>query len=277
MNIFNRFIQLLTLSAIFSIFLFPSHPSVAQVPVDHQGEIEVMILGTTHFGNPGQDVINTEFPDVLKPKYQAQIDEVIQSLSRFQPTKIALEARPDYKPKVDSMYHAYLAGTHSLSRNERQQLGIRLAGECNHKQVYSIDHEGNFPFQAVIDFAKEHQPEFIEQFQVLRDYVDKRNQKLVDTNTIPEILRKKNSREYLALQRHFYAWIASVGNESQFAGADLVSEWHKRNIKIFSSLSRIAEPGDRIIVIFGSGHAPLLRYFVESDLQMTLVDPLDYL
>ncbi|NBC03479.1 MAG: hypothetical protein GVY20_07210 [Bacteroidetes bacterium] len=209
--------------------LIPPQQMNAQVPVDHQEEIEVMILGTTHFGNPGQDVINIEFPDVLQPKYQ------------------------------------------------RQQLGFKLAGKMNHDQVYSIDHDGDFPFNAVLDFAKEHQPEFVEQFEKLSKYVENRNQELVSSKTIPEILRKKNSPEYLEVQRHFYAEAASVGNDTTFVGADLVSKWHERNIKIFSNLSQIAEPGDRVIVIFGSGHAPLLRYFIESDLQMKLVEPNDYL
>ncbi|MDZ7721071.1 MAG: DUF5694 domain-containing protein [Balneolaceae bacterium] len=276
---FKTYLKRLFLPAtlLFVFLSFSTEPVSGQAPVDHQEEIEVMILGTSHFGNPGQDVINIKFPDVLEPKYQAQIDQVIDSLSEFQPTKIALEARPDYKPEIDSMYSAYLAGNHSLSRNERQQLGFRLAGEFNHDQVYSIDHDGDFPFQTVLDFAKEHQPEFVDQFQKLSEYVENRNQELVSSNTIPEILRKKNSPEYLAVQRHFYALTASVGNDTTFVGADLVSEWHERNIKIFSSLSQITKPGDRIIVIFGSGHAPLLRYFVESDLQMKLVEPNDYL
>jgi len=202
---------------------------------------------------------------------------VIENLSDFEPTKIALEARPDYKAIVDSMYNAYITGEHSLSRNERQQLGFKLAGKMNHDQVYSIDHDGEFPFNAVLDFAKEHQPEFVEQFEMLSKYVENRNQELVSSKTIPEILRKKNSPEYLEVQRHFYAEAASVGNDTTFVGADLVSKWHERNIKIFSNLSQIAEPGDRVIVIFGSGHAPLLRYFIESDLQMKLVEPNDYL
>lgn len=285
MNLMNRnrlisdcLKEIFLLSAILLSSALLSVESIfGQIPADHQDEIEVMILGTSHFGNPGQDVINIHFPDVLQPKYQDQIEEVIESLSEFRPTKIALEARPDYKPEIDSMYSAYLGGNHSLSRNERQQLGFRLAGEFSHNQLYSIDHDGDFPFQAVLDFAKEHQPEFVQQFQEMSEYVESSNQKLVNNSTITEILRQKNSSEELALQRHFYALTASVGNDSTFVGANLVSKWHERNIKIFSSLSQIAEPGDRIIVIFGSGHSPLLRYFVESNQQMKLVEPNDYL
>jgi hypothetical protein len=267
----------LMIAILLSSTLLSVEPSFAQVPVDNQEEIEVMILGTSHFGNPGQDVINFQFPDVLEPEYQAQIEQVTENLSRFQPTKIALEARPDYKPALDSMYAAYKNGTHSLTRNERQQLGFRLAKQFEHPHVYSIDHGGEFPFQAVLEFAEQHQPGFIEKFQEIREYVETTRNELIQNSTISEILHENNSTEELTLQRHFYALTAAVGNDTTFVGADLVSRWHERNIKIFSSLSQIAEPGDRIIVIFGSGHAPLLRYFVKSDLQMKLIEPNDYL
>jgi hypothetical protein len=267
----------LMIAILLSSTLLSVEPSFAQVPVDNQEEIEVMILGTSHFGNPGQDVINFQFPDVLEPEYQAQIEEVTENLSRFQPTKIALEARPDYKPALDSMYAAYKNGTHSLTRNERQQLGFRLAKQFEHPHVYSIDHGGEFPFQAVLEFAEQHQPGFIEKFQEIREYVETTRNELIQNSTISEILHENNSTEELILQQHLYALTAAVGNDTTFVGADLVSRWHERNIKIFSSLSQIAEPGDRIIVIFGSGHAPLLRYFVKSDLQMKLIEPNDYL
>ena len=264
-------------ASILAFTLLTAHHTYAQPFLDNQEKIEVMILGTMHFGNPGQDVINFQFPDVLQPEYQAQIESVTENLGRFQPTKIALEARPNYKPALDSMYAAYLNGTHSLTRNERQQLGFRLAKQFGHQQVYSIDHDGEFPFQAVLEFAEDHQPGFIEEFQEIREYVETTRNELIQHSTISEILRENNSAEDGALQRHFYAMTAAVGNDTTFVGTNLVTKWHERNIKIFATLSQIAEPGDRIIVIFGSGHAPLLRYFVESDLRMELVNPLDYL
>lgn len=273
MNLYRLIsVSLIGISLIIAILL-----SSTLLSVDNQEEIEVMILGTSHFGNPGQDVINFQFPDVLEPEYQAQIEQVTENLSRFQPTKIALEARPDYKSALDSMYAAYKNGTHSLTRNERQQLGFRLAKQFEHPHIYSIDHGGEFSFQAVLEFAEQHQPGFIEKFQEIREYVETTHNELIQNSTISEILHENNSTEELTLQRHFYALTAAVGNDTTFVGADLVSRWHERNIKIFSSLSQISEPGDRIIVIFGSGHAPLLRYFVESDLQMKLIEPNDYL
>ena len=79
------------------------------------------------------------------------------------------------------------------------------------------------------------------------------------------------------MQRGFYARTAAIGNDSTDVEANLVAHWHRRNIEIFSELARKAESGDRIIVIFGAGHAPLLRYFVKNSPRMEFVDPLDYL
>ncbi|MDZ7773510.1 MAG: DUF5694 domain-containing protein [Balneolaceae bacterium] len=242
-----------------------------------QEKIQVMILGTSHFGNPGQDVINTEFPDVKLPKYQRQIRQVVDSLAEFKPTKVALEARPDYRAEMDSMYRAWLGGEHELTRNERQQLGFRLAGRMGHSRLYGIDYEGEFPFRAVIRYAKEHQPEFIREFDSIRRTVKQVDDSLYANATIREILRYNNGKESLSRQRNYYAKTAAVGDDSTWVGVDLVTQWHRRNIQIFAKLARVAEPGDRVAVIFGSGHAPLLRYFVESSRNMELVDPLDWL
>lgn len=265
------------LISILAVLLFDNRPLSSQPVTENQESIEVMVLGSPHFGNPGMDVINNEFPDVHTPEYQRQMEQVADSLAEFNPTKIAIEARPDYKPKADSMYAKYLSGRHSLTRNERQQLGFRMAKRFNHPDIYSIDIEGNFPFREVIEYAKKHDPEFIRQFEEIKNHVSESHDKLYQTATVREVLRTKNSPENLAVQRNYYALTAPVGDQSNYVGADLVSEWHKRNIRIFANLARIAEPGDRIIVIFGSGHSPLLRYFVESHAQMKLVEPNDYL
>jgi pheromone shutdown protein TraB len=60
-------------------------------------------------------------------------------------------------------------------------------------------------------------------------------------------------------------------------GADLLAKWYERNIYMYANLQRLAEPGERILVIVGSGHAPILRELATYDPQMLLVDVLEYL
>jgi hypothetical protein len=50
------------------------------------------------------------------------------------------------------------------------------------------------------------------------------------------------------------------------AGADLVADSFRRNMRIYSNLVRIAAaPSERILVIFGAGHLGWLRCDFASD------------
>ncbi|PWT83247.1 MAG: hypothetical protein C5B44_00860, partial [Acidobacteria bacterium] len=113
---------------------------------------EVLVLGTYHMANPGHDIFNMQADDVLKPKRQAEIAQLIEVLKTFQPTKIAIESNPlGDRPK---QYADYLAGKRELARNEIDQIGFRLAKELGHKTVYPVDADGDFPYQRLVNYAK---------------------------------------------------------------------------------------------------------------------------
>jgi predicted proteasome-type protease len=86
-----------------------------------------------------------------------------------------------------------------------------------------------------------------------------------------------NDPAQIASDHGVYAHFARVGAGDTYVGADLVAAWYKRNIRIFANLQQIAEPGDRILVIFGGGHAAILRELVEHAPGMVLVEANDYL
>src|ERR671927_221628 len=73
---------------------------------------EVLVLGVYHMANPGRDIVNMQADDVLAPKRQAEIAELIAVLEKFQPTKVAVEAGFDDAAAVAKRYADYLAGTH---------------------------------------------------------------------------------------------------------------------------------------------------------------------
>ncbi len=88
--------------------------------------------------NPGTDQFNLESDDVLLPKRQAEIKEVVDLLKRFNPTKVAVEA-----PRGDSAtiarYKAYVKGEIELRKSEEEQIGFRLAKLLGHETIYPID------------------------------------------------------------------------------------------------------------------------------------------
>ena len=57
-------------------------------------------------------------------------------------------------------------------------------------------------------------------------------------------------------------------------GADILSIWwYNRNLRIFRKLQEITEnPEDRILVIFGNGHAAILRQLIEASPEYDFVE-----
>src|SRR5687768_17550109 len=114
---------------------------------------EILVLGTYHMANPGRDMYNTQADDVLLAKRQQEIAQLVEVLKRFRPTKVAIEAAVG-SPRVAREYADYLAGKYTLTRNEIDQIGFRLAKDLGHKAVYAVDVDGDFPMLRVINYAK---------------------------------------------------------------------------------------------------------------------------
>ncbi len=222
---------------------------------------EVLVLGTYHMNNPGQDLFNTKADDVLAPKRQAEIAQVIEVLKRFNPTKIAVERNAgDRRLRTD--YAAYLAGTHELTRNEIEQLGFRLAKELGHKEVYSVDADGEFPHMRLVKYAKatDRTKEFDAIMAEIGEMV-KADDAYLASHTILETLLRMNSDEKVAQSTGYYFREAEFGEPWDWAGADLVSDWFRRNMRIYSNVTNLATaPNERILVIYGAGHLGWLQF-----------------
>ena len=238
---------------------------------------QILILGSYHFDNPGLDIVKTDVADVLTPAKQAEIEQVVEALSRFRPTKIAVEVRADRTRQLDSLYGAYRAGRHTRSRSEVQQLGFRLAERFGHPRLYPLDHAGEFPFGAVMQYAQHHDPDFVRRVQQVTAEIASEENRQQRQNSIGEILRLKNDPTEIRRGHALYLEFARVGAGDTYVGADLLAKWYDRNIRIFSDVQRIAQPGDRVLVIFGTGHAAILRELIASDSRLELVEARGYL
>lgn len=265
----------ITIASFLSLLGALALPAFGQAPEPEPAAI--MVLGTYHFANPGRDVVKTEIADVLSEAKQGEIQEVTDALADFRPTKIAVESEPEDEARLDSLYHAYREGRHALSRNEIQQLGFRLAARFELSGLEPIDHPGEFPFGAMMEYAESHDPEFVAWVDEELERIETEMNRQQRENSIGEILGQMNDPAKLAEDHGVYMRFARVGAGDGFAGAELVSEWYERNIHIFSNIQRIAAPGDRVIVIIGGGHAPILRELIGYDPELRLVEAVSYL
>lgn len=232
---------------------------------------EVLVLGVYHMANPGRDIFNMQADDVLSPKRQAEIAQVIAVLGRFRPTKIAVEAGVGDE-RITKRYADYLDGKYQLTRNETEQLGFRLARELGHKTVYPVDADGDFPFQRIVNFAKASgRSKELDALLAEIGVMVKAQGAYLASHTVLETLLYMNSDAKVAEDVGFYFREAQFGEPGDWAGADLVADWFRRNMRIYSNVVQLVDsPNERVLVLFGAGHLGWLQHDFASNPSLRL-------
>lgn len=244
-------------------------PAAAQT--QHPARAEILILGTYHMNNPGRDIYNSKADDVLAPKRQAEIAQLIEVLERFQPTKIAVE-RNAGDERIRKDYAAYVANTHELTRNEIEQIGFRLAKKLGHPMVYAVDADGEFPYMPLLKFAKA--TGRTQEFDALSAEIGemvKRKDAYLGSHTILETLLYMNADEQVAQDIGFYHRQAEFSEPWDWAGPDLLADWYRRNIRIYGNVMQLVNsPSERILLVYGSGHLGWLQHAFASNPRLRL-------
>ena len=254
------------------LMLFASSSMIAQVTpsrlsaarLDGPAQAEVLILGCYHMGNPGRDIFNLKADDVLAPQRQAEIRELLDVLVRFRPTKVAIEAASGHA-KIQQ-YQDYLAGKYELGRDERDQIGFRLGKELALPRIYGIDKQEDFSYPTVQDYAKARGREKeLEALMAQFGKASQDNDEFRKSHSVLQMLLRVNSGKAVRRDLASYALFAHFGEEGDYAGAGLLTDWYKRNVRIHTHLLNIIEPGDRVLVIYGYGHLHIMQQLVEAD------------
>lgn len=241
---------------------------------------KVLIVGTFHMAKPGLDMFNPSVKDVLGERRQREIADVVGRLARFKPTKVALEYPPDSR-KPPERYAAFKAGKYTLTADEQDQLGFRIARDSAHEKVYGIDFRQDMDFDKVTKFAQSRG-----QGRVIQDLMARFQSAVgpmladdyMERHSIGEILIGYNAPEFDRLGHSLYMGLLRVGVGAECPGTDLVVGWYDRNLRMATNVVRLADrPGERILVLVGSGHAKLLREFLGQTPGIEVVDAGTYL
>lgn len=239
---------------------------------------QVMILGTFHFTGGGSDYINSAVDNYFSPQRQAEIETLVEMLAAFNPTKIVVELTPEAEDRFNATYQRYIAGEHELTVNERQQIGMRLAARLGHDRLYAADYQSGMDFDAMMSAAQENgQDQLLERLPQLQADIEALDARLNRPEvSVAERLRAYNTPEFLA-EHNVYLTLAQMGSVENPAGANEMTNWWGRNLHIFAQIGQLSEPGDRILVIYGSGHKFLFDQFFQDAAEFEWVDALNYL
>lgn len=255
-------------------------------------EAKILLLGTFHFKDAGLDEHKPEHGfDALSDRRQKEIGEVLDLIAKFRPTTIAVEVEASRQAELDESYSKYLAGEKEPTANELHQIGFRLGKMLEHSRLYAVDTSGRsyFPdmteeqFEAKVGSLLEGvdpariaaEGAWEERFEQMYDWEDG----LVDRQTLQEHLLFLNSEASLRRHHgHYLIGSYKLGRGDDYFGVDLKTSWYNRNLRIFRNLQRVTSgPDDRILLLIGSGHVPILRHAVLSSPEYELVEVSDVL
>ncbi|MGR4877264.1 DUF5694 domain-containing protein [Pseudoxanthomonas sp. LARHCG66] len=230
----------------------------------------VIVIGTYHFSNPGQDQANVESVDVTVPRRQAELQAVTDALARFQPTFVGVEWPAE---AARDNYARYLDGTLPASRNEVVQLGFRLAKQVGLERVHGLDVPGDFPFEPLSAWAQANgKSGDLQALMAQAEGITARITALQTTHSIGGVLREMNTPQALDEAASFYAEFLRYGSGEQQPGVELNAAWAKRNFAICARLLQALKPGDRAVVFYGQGHVPQLAACLRSAPGVELVE-----
>ena len=239
---------------------------------------KLLILGTFHFNDAGLDTYKPEVDvDILSEKRQAELGKILDQLEEFAPTKILIEVKPERQAEFNERFGRYVAGELELGSNEIYQVGFRLAKRLGHGRLYAVDASGrgyaNLPDSE--EYAKEHGQSFpiADEWEERYMAAYKVEDHAKAESTLTEHLLFLNSPEQLRFSHgHYVLSYLALGTDDEYPAADsLTGWWYNRNLRIYSNVLRVMEPGDRLLLLIGAGHVPIIRHAAESSPEIDLI------
>lgn len=254
-------------------------------PFSKPKKSQVLIVGTFHFRDAGADGYKPKHSvNITSPNRQKEVLKLVDKFASFKPTKVAIENMAERQPLHDSLYNAYLNGKYALGENEIYQVSYRVAAKMGHKNLYTVDapRRDYEPEVDVESFMKKYQQEKYNDatYNDLFFQLYKIDDSLKSVLPLKDALYYQNTPERLNLGfGHYLIGDIKVAADGQYPGADAVTGWFNRNIRIFANLLKLAAESndERIFFMVGAGHVPILRFLALACPEIELVDARDYL
>jgi hypothetical protein len=176
--------------------------------------------------------------------------------------------------RVTDAWTEWRAGRAPLTANEIQQVGFRLAARVGLDGVRPVDYPMWMNGWTPSELGDPPPPDTARRAVTPADPETER----LRNSTLLEYYRYLNTPAKVATDHAVYLQMLLPGEgRGLYEKTDLVTNWYKRNLRIFTNVNRVARPGDRVLLLIGSGHRHLLDDLIRSAPYLCWVDPLEFL
>ncbi|HEV3413257.1 MAG TPA: DUF5694 domain-containing protein [Puia sp.] len=249
-------------------------------------KIKVYLVGTFHFDGATGDVYKTSREDMKTPENQRQLDDLARRLVKASPDRVFVEWTMDRQGYVDTTYQLYLRNEFELGNNEVYQVGYRLGRLLKHQRIYCADAGGDFEYDSLVAYAvQHHQADILTDLNHPRDSIARQISARIGAiysyyqspqgHSLTDVIISNNTPEVIASGADLYNLVyARVGEGQEYPGADLASDFYKRNMRIYTNILRqIDIAHDKAIMVYiGSGHVSFLKEIFSSSLLFEVED-----
>ena len=221
---------------------------------------KIAILGTFHFGATS-DYTAVQMDSFFFDKRQKELDELVSKIKEFNPTKIMVEWEPGTKDSLDYKLNKYLNNEFSLRQNEIYQIGFRLAKETGITESFPVDYQMDLGDDKLVEYLNEID-KFSEFISLISDVtkVATADTEYLKSHSILGYFREMNSVERDNFNRNIYLdKLAKISTESGNPLLAYVSKWYMRNIYIMGHMDRHIQQNNRVLLLIGAGHKPILK------------------
>lgn len=286
----------------FSRLLLPGLLFVAASAFAQTKKIQIVLLGTFHFGQTN-DAKKTTFPDLFSDRRQRELAALRAKLEAYRPDQIFIENEPARQSRWDSVRAAYQRGTEPTGYtrdNEIFQIAVKLAARLPQSRLTCVDYhmpdyddttyrarsrseQLHFDYVRALwaipesEWGKEN-----EAFFYLKNPIRLPNSdSLLAASSLVDYYRFLNSPEKLKAADYvnFNHWLLANGRGDDHLGADqLANFWLLRNLKIFQNILRKSSLKDsRYLLLIGSGHVQMLKDWFKNHPYFEVVEVMDVL
>lgn len=256
-----------------------------------QEKINVILIGTYHFNNPGFDQGKVKERNILEKVNQESLEKITNKINKkYKPSKVFVEHYFSERAKLNQMYSLYkqdkpFYNLDTVSKakdffkrfyaeNEIFQFGFRLSKKLGNDSIYAIDYDKvALRFDKIKSEIGKISILSFEDFQEKIKEMEESVNSCVSSSTLEEVWKCLNQQKIYDNNKGLYvSFLNRISQEPDFFGSELASNWYKRNLIMFSNIQNQITPTDKnIVVIVGVGHAAMFQEFFRLDKRFNLI------